>query len=629
MLVTPVTRHTRHKIPDEYYVFITRLKLFLYSMDAAARKRKSREKLKSDPEKWNSFLERERKRDQLRRNKHKNVLRENKTKLEESRVASKIRQRKCRDKKKMTLKKKENINTPSLGTYKCIQTLSKATRKVEKSLPTSPSKIQAVVLQLAKRTLPQGMINETRIATTAKSLPDEHVTLVKAFYESDDISRQTPNRKDVIRVKASNGEKTTVPIKHLLMTVSEVYELFKQKHPKIKIKRSKFFALRPVHVRVISEIPHNVCVCVYHANFAYLFDAVKNILDSTISTPSQLLKEICCGMDNEKCIHGTCRSCYDVSDVVNLKVDLNVQTQWKQWFKSTDGWLQIQKVQGSKKELLQEIEKQIPKYKVHCNIKAKQSSFFEEMKLKTSETDAVVQVDFAENFSIISQDEIQSAHWRHPQVTMFTCCVWLKKGQQMLNYVIVSSDLSHDSIAVWFYLKKIFGHIKAKYSALQKITVFSDGSAAQFKNKRTVSSVYYSMEDWGVKVDWAFFATSHGKGAVDGLGAVAKRSLWNAIKTRQVQINDARDCYKYLSDSTKSIIYLFVSSNDKNEFKELLMLRWENLNDLRGIRSHHFFKHCGGKLISYGKTGYSQAKTTILFKNKVMYKDVYEDCEED
>ena len=35
-------------------------------------------------------------------------------------------------------------------------------------------------------------------------------------------------------------------------------------------------------------------------------------------------------------------------------------------------------------------------------------------------------------------------------------------------------------------------------------------------------------------IRWNFFATSHGKGAVDGVGGVLKRRAWNKVKARQI-----------------------------------------------------------------------------------------------
>jgi len=61
--------------------------------------------------------------------------------------------------------------------------------------------------------------------------------------------------------------------------------------------------------------------------------------------------------------------------------------------------------------------------------------------------EAVVQVDFAQNFALVQQDEIQSAHWQHGQVTIFTVAVWLP-GAKAKQMAIVTNDLAHDKGAV-------------------------------------------------------------------------------------------------------------------------------------------------------------------------------------
>ena len=37
-----------------------------------------------------------------------------------------------------------------------------------------------------------------------------------------------------------------------------------------------------------------------------------------------------------------------------------------------------------------------------------------------NESSVVLQVDFSENASLLQQNEIQSVHWTHKQVTIFT-----------------------------------------------------------------------------------------------------------------------------------------------------------------------------------------------------------------
>lgn len=44
-----------------------------------------------------------------------------------------------------------------------------------------------------------------------------------------------------------------------------------------------------------------------------------------------------------------------------------------------------------------------------------------------------------------------------------------------------------------------------------------------------------------VKLVWNFFATSHGKGCVDGIGAVVKNKVRRMVNSRQVTVNSSID----------------------------------------------------------------------------------------
>lgn len=45
----------------------------------------------------------------------------------------------------------------------------------------------------------------------------------------------------------------------------------------------------------------------------------------------------------------------------------------------------------------------------------------------------------------------------------------------------------------------------------------------QYKNKKNFTNLVYHIDDFKVKPEWHFFATSHGKGPCDGLGGTIKR----------------------------------------------------------------------------------------------------------
>lgn len=119
-------------------------------MNPAERKRKSREKLKADEEKRQVFLKKERERDAERRKKKKELAANNEEIKTILREKERLRKKKARE-----MKKKTNVTIPDslsspLGSYKTVRTLRKAVIKTQKSLPKTPIKKQAVLMELLK-----------------------------------------------------------------------------------------------------------------------------------------------------------------------------------------------------------------------------------------------------------------------------------------------------------------------------------------------------------------------------------------------------------------------------------------------------------------------------------------------
>ena len=51
-----------------------------------------------------------------------------------------------------------------------------------------------------------------------------------------------------------------------------------------------------------------------------------------------------------------------------------------------------------------------------------------------------------------------------------------------------------------------------------------------------------------MKMIWSFFATFHGKGAVDGIGGMVKRSVWRVVRAGTTAPPDAASsqCFRIL-----------------------------------------------------------------------------------
>lgn len=143
-------------------------------------------------------------------------------------------------------------------------------------------------------------------------------------------------------------------------------------------------------------------------------------------------------------------------------------------------------------------------------IKRRQSEYFRDAQEKVSDKYCVLQVDYSENFSIVEQNEIQSAHWSRKQLSIFTAHAWTQPATYPI--VLVSDDPSHDKWTVSKCLELILTRLQSLVPSIEELQVFSDGSASQFKQRFLMKNITHLAQRFHLKLAWNFFATSHGKG---------------------------------------------------------------------------------------------------------------------
>ena len=110
-----------------------------------------------------------------------------------------------------------------------------------------------------------------------KKISEEVVKSVILFYEDDENSRLCPGKKDYVSTAIDN---TRVHKQKRLMLISlnELFSLYKQKYPAHKIGRSMFCSLRPKWcVLPGSSGTHSVCVCKYHQNIKLMIEGAKPV----------------------------------------------------------------------------------------------------------------------------------------------------------------------------------------------------------------------------------------------------------------------------------------------------------------------------------------------------------------
>ena len=164
----------------------------------------------------------------------------------------------------------------------------------------------------------------------------------------------------------------------------------------------------------------------------------------------------------------------------------------------------------------------------------------------------VLQVDLSENATLLQQDEIQSAHLTHKQVTIFTSHTWIDKNVKK-GSAIVSDYPNHTKESMYSFRSFLFSKLSEKYKSIKVINVLSDGAASQFKQHYLFSNIHEWKNEFSMKLIWNFFAISHGKGAVVGIGCTVKRSFWRAVRAGTTAPLDALSYAEIASNRNPNI----------------------------------------------------------------------------
>ncbi|CAF3155634.1 unnamed protein product [Rotaria socialis] len=223
-------------------------------------------------------------------------------------------------------------------------------------------------------------------------------------------------------------------------------------------------------------------------------------------------------------MYGDCLSCrtkIPSTEIPKLypKIDLEEEVNWMKWI-NLNGKTDIHRLGGSVSDLLMEMDHQWSKFIIHSYITKAQFDYIRNLKQSLPPDTALIHMDFAENYALEVQNEVMSKHWSTAQAALFT--IQIRTKTEIVNIVIVSNYLSHDTIFVSCGQRMICDYIRTFYPLITKIVYLSDGCSAHFKNNFSMLNLIKHNEDYQYKAEWIFYSTSHGKGPVDGLGAVVK-----------------------------------------------------------------------------------------------------------
>ncbi|KAL5017914.1 hypothetical protein ScPMuIL_003636 [Solemya velum] len=178
-------------------------------------------------------------------------------------------------------------------------------------------------------------------------------------------------------------------------------------------------------------MPQNVCGCKYHQNVIIILEALHKKYPDAVPLYSKedFTAKCKCDVTCEECMSNTCDQCSDFVLFRKRFQDAVVEDRVFKWYQWTEenGFPQKASMVDSTTDAFNELAKQLPKFFWHSYIKEKQSSSYSESKsdaMKLESNSCLLQMDFAENSTCLWQDEIQSAHWKQRQITIYTVMIY-------------------------------------------------------------------------------------------------------------------------------------------------------------------------------------------------------------
>lgn len=131
----------------------------------------------------------------------------------------------------------------------------------------------------------------------------------------------------------------------------------------------------------------------------------------------------------------------------------------------------------------------------------------------------------------------------------------------------------------------------------------------------------------GVKAEWHFLASCHGKGACDGIGGTVKRMATKASLQRPHNpILNAIDLYNFAKEFIKGVDIFYVGASVVEIATRQLIHRYETAKTISGTRSNHSFvpinstqlliSRVSNSLTSFIATMGSERESLILEKEK-------------
>lgn len=225
-------------------------------------------------------------------------------------------------------------------------------------------------------------------------------------------------------------------------SLKNLYTKFKaifEKHNKISY--SQFCKLRPFYITILSSSNRDTCLCKIHTNMELLVSKLNNVgLILEKNTLDVLSSLTCDGKREELCLQRKCANCEDRNIATNLNYEnkcdtiscffwnvINVEIVIKGNKMNVKKTVKEEK-NSTKEELERLFNTLLKKFMTHVfNIKH-QYSTIRQIKENLKLNEALIKMDYLENYNCKLTNEIQSLHFgvSREQATLHTSVLYYK-----------------------------------------------------------------------------------------------------------------------------------------------------------------------------------------------------------
>ena len=448
----------------------------------------------------------------------------------------------------------------------------------------------------------------------ARKLSVEIIASIKEFFEDDEISRVLPGMKE----KIGGHQKRLI-----LGNLSEIFSEFRKAYPTVEVGKTSFASHRPKWcVWPGSSGTHSVCVCVKHQNFKLLCTAAQLPKDCY----KDCIASSMCLEPSENCYLNKCDQCPNLDGVCQKLDDFlffcfadqaeeQENVDILQWESVDRGELKTQTLTKSK--LRDVIAQNTLALREHHYVANEQARYFKTKKENLQENQAVIVMDFSENFAFSLQESSQASYFNQKQATVLVAVAYTRSPEPNMppiphSFIFLSDFLEHTTGVVRCFQKKLILEIVTRYPQVTQALWFSDGARQHFKNLKAFRELVEHKEELlGLDGESSFFATAHGKGSCDGVGGAFKLSAHRhnlKIRPNETPIRNAEEMSVWAQNQTESKVekVFFVPKSELVAFCRKFETKHKSTKRFDGSsKCHHFVPGAGGTTIKGFRTSFS------------------------